>query len=150
MFKSTWKCHAVFIINHGGSHWCTELPPKELLLPRTCVLLNIVSPIKGGKIPLDYSHSSYAGHWTSRNHSRLYLSLLWVFSKPENHPGCVSHSHVHPMTSLMQKWCHLVVGHTLKYTVSKKWSKSDWRFQRYRHFCITPLLKISPILTITS
>ena len=33
------------------------------------------------------------------------------------------------MTSLVQKWCHLVVGHTLMYTLSKfevKWTDGSW------------------------
>ena len=122
MFKSTWKCHAVFIINHGGSHWCKELPLKELLLPRTCAFMNIASSQRRENT----TGLQYAGHWTSRktlrNHSRLYLSLLWVFSKPENQPGCISCSCVHPVMSSPWKQCHLVVGHTLntlKYIVSK-------------------------------
>ena len=131
MFKSTWKCHAVFIINHGGSHWCKELPLKELLLPRTCAFMNIASSQRRENT----TGLQYAGHWTSRktlrNHSRLYLSLLWVFSKPENHPGYILCSCAHHVTSSLWK----------RYCV-QKWSKSDWRFQRYWHFCITPLPKI--------
>ena len=35
------------------------------------------------------------------------------------HLGCILHTSTHPVTSLPQKQCHLVVGHTLRYTVSK-------------------------------
>ena len=34
---------------------------------------------------------------------------------------------------------HLLVGHTLRYTVSKFWSKSYRQFPRYSNFCIIPL-----------
>ena len=91
--------------------------------------------------------NSYAGHWTSRktlrNHSRLYLSLLWVFSKPENHTGCILCSCVHPMMSLLQKWCHLVVGHTLKYIVSKNEVNRTDGSRDIGIFVSYPLLKFS-------
>ena len=44
-----------------------------------------------------------------------------------------------PMTSIVQKWWHLVVGHTLSYTVSKFEVKSGWQFQSYWWFCTPPV-----------
>ena len=44
-----------------------------------------------------------------------------------------------PMMSLAWKWCYLVVGHILTYILFQIWSKLDWQFLRYKHFCILPL-----------
>ena len=44
---------------------------------------------------------------------------IFPFFWPEKHPWCILCTCAHPMTSLAQKWCHLVVGHTLTYTLSK-------------------------------
>ena len=49
-------------------------------------------------------------------HPRLYLSLSFL---PEKHPRCLACTCTHPVMSLLQKQCHLVVGHTLTYTLSK-------------------------------
>ena len=136
-----------FIINHGGSHWCKELPLKELLLPRTCAFMNIASSQRRENT----TGLQYAGH--PGKHSGItpgciflcygyFLSqktnlgvfcapvhTLWHHHHENNAPG----GRAHPQVYYVQTW-----------------SKSDWRFQRYWHFCITPLLKISPILTIIS
>ena len=106
--KSTWKCHAVFIINHGGSHWCKELLLKELLLPKTCVSMNFVSPIKGGKIPLGYSMLD-TGH--PGKHSGVTPGCIFPCFLPENIPPMHFVPPLPPVMSLLQKWCHLVVGH---------------------------------------
>ena len=55
-----------------------------------------------------------------------------------------------PAVSSPQKRCHLVVGHTLKYIVSKNevnWTDSSRDIDIFVSY---PLLKISPILTIIS
>ena len=54
------------------------------------------------------------------------------------------------MMSLPQKQCYLVVGHTLKYIVSK--NEVNWTdgSRDIDIFVSYPLLKISPILTIIS
>ena len=91
---------------------------KNCLSRSSCFLWTLFSQRRENTTGLQY-----VGHWTSRKtlrkHSRLYLSLLWVFSKPENHPGCILCSLVHPVTSSLLNQHHLVVGHTLKYIVSK-------------------------------
>ena len=127
-------------------HWVKDSCLKELLL-----LLNIEhSPNKGGKIPLDYSHYSYAGHWASRKTLRNTPGCIYLcFSTRKCTPNMFC-------TPVCTPWCHhhkmmLPSGkaHPHVYCV-QKWSKLDWRSQRYWHFCITSLLKFSPILTIIS
>ena len=48
----------------------------------------------------------------------LQVVSLLVFL-PENHPNAFCAPVCTPMTSLPQKQCHLVVGHTLMHTLSK-------------------------------
>ena len=54
--------------------------------------------------------------------------VIGVF-KPEKHPGCNLHTCTYPVMLLLWKWCHLVVGHTLTYTLSKfevNWTEGSW------------------------
>ena len=136
---------SVFIINHGGN-WLGNgllplkdlLPLKELLLPRTCVSLNIASPIKGG-ILWTWTVSTF---WTldTRKYFRTHLGTLQVVSFLV---FCQKTTPMHFVHLCTPSWghCHKVApsgrAHSHEYTV-QVWSKSDWRFLRYWHFCILP------------
>ena len=82
--------------------------------------------------PLNYS---YAGHWTSRNHSRLYLSLFFC---QKTDPGTF-HAPVRTPWRHLRKNDALCSREYPQVYCVQKWSKSDWRFRRYSHFCIIPL-----------
>ena len=111
VFKSNLEESSLhYIIHHGGSELCKGLLPfKELLFSMN----NRVSVFSQRREILDYS---YAGHWTSRKHFRLYLSLPFC---QKMHPRYVSCTCMHPVTSLPHKQCYRVVGHTLMHTLSK-------------------------------
>ena len=135
---------------HNKSWWQPWV--KDSCLQELLLLLNIEhSPNKGGKIPLDYSHYSYAGHWTSRKTLRNTPGCIYLcFSTRKCTPDMFCTPVHTPMMSLPQKWCHLVVGHTLRYIVSK--NEVNWTdgSRDIDIFVSYPLLKISPILTIIS
>ena len=67
----------------------------------------------------------------------------------KTHSGYVSCTHLHPVTSLPWKQCHLVVGHTLRYIMfnfGANWTDSSW----VDFFVPYPSPWISSILTIIS
>ena len=74
--------------------------------------------------------------WSTSTHSRLYLSLFSVFWTGKKHRNAslelqcyLQHLCMHTMMPLAQKWCYLVVGHTLIYTVFKfelNWTDGFW------------------------
>ena len=84
--------------------------------------MNIASPIKREKIPLNYSMLDTGHPGITSEHNRNtpgYIFLCYgYFSRPENHPGYVLCTCMHPMTSSLQKKHDLVVGHTPSYIVS--------------------------------
>ena len=104
--------------------------------------------MKGGKI-LDYSH---AGHWTSRKHfrkhSRLYLSLVLVLFQARKAPWiCFAHLYTpYDIIATKMMWTS-GRAYPHAYTV-QVWSKSDWHFLRYWHFCTYPPTWPFPNLTI--
>ena len=54
-----------------------------------------------------------------RNTQETLQVVSFLVFLPENHPWCVLHTHVHPHDIIAWKQCHLVVGHTLMYTLCK-------------------------------
>ena len=115
-YKSTWKCLHYIIINHGGNWLGNELLPlKELLFLWTIEDLFLH---KGGKyhwitvitVMQDTGHPGITP-------GCIFPCFLPCFL-PGNVPWYVSRTRTHPVTSSPQKRHHLVVGHTLRDTVS--------------------------------
>ena len=74
---------------------------------------------KGGKIPLGYSmlDTGHPGKHSGITPGCIFLCFGYFLSQKTT-PGAFC-TPICPMTSLPWKQCHLVVGHTLKYIVSK-------------------------------
>ena len=111
--------------------------------------MNIVNPIKGGKIPLDYSMLN-TGHpgITSKTIGTLQVVSFLVFL-PEN-VSWVHFAHLYaPYDVTAMTMTHLVVGHTLRYTVSK--FEANWTngVEDTATFVSYPS-PVFPILTIIS
>ena len=81
-------------------------------------LWTLFHPIKGGKIPLGYSYAGLDIQETLEGHSRLYLSMvLMLFQARKTPPICFVHLYA-PHYVIATKTTHLVVGYTLRDTVS--------------------------------
>ena len=91
----------------------------------------------------------YAGHWTSRNHSRLYLSMVLMLFQARKTPLMHFAPPYTPCDVIATKMMPPSGrAHPHAYTVQVG-SKSDWRFLRYWHFCTTPL-PIFPIWPLSA
>ena len=103
------------------------------------------------KIPLDYS---YAGLDIQEKHFKTLRNTLQVVSflvlLPEN-ASQICFVHLYPPHDIITMKMTPPSGraHPQLHCV-KFWSKSDWWFPRYSHFCILPPLPVFPILTIIS
>ena len=70
------------------------------------------------------------------------LQVVSIFAfLPENVPWYILCTHVHPCDIITTKTMPPSSRAYLRVYCVQKWSKSDWQFQRYWHFCTTPLLE---------
>ena len=100
--------------------------------------MNIVSPIKGGKIPLDYSMLDTGHPGITSEHNRNTPGCIFPCFLLEN-PSWVHFLHPYAPHDIIAIKAMPPSGraHPQLHCV-KFWSKSDQQFPRYSNFCILP------------